>query len=1171
MSNIEAIEFALAVKRGLIPALKSGSKKSELELLDKLSADERESLRKAAAEILSDHEVSFDVAISSLDIDRNNTKKHHGSKNDDTDSHSNNEVTKDFDSSHSLIDGERYKILCECGQGGLGVVFTARDQQLNRIVALKKLHPHLASSSGAVDRFEAEAEITGELQHPAIAPIYSLGMATDGTPFYTMRFIEGKSLADRLKKDGENRSDFGTPEFRQLISTFNQVTRAVDFSHSKQIIHRDIKPANIMLGDYGETFLVDWGLAKSIEQRDHSTDANFENDSTISLLPSEKQPLKSNRTRAGDIVGTPAFMSPEQARGETELTSATDIYGLGATLFSILTGRTPFAKTDSTATLAKLRAGEIPVALDVNTEIPVELNAICRKAMHPRPNERYATANELRNDLERWLSDEPISILVESIGSRIRRGVRKRFAFVASIVVGSVACLILVAAGLIVTSSQNHELNKLNQQLTVSEESAQTSRELANLNFRHAQEIVGEFLVEVAEAPALKNGRADSEEFRKDLLEKARKYYETFIAENASDNRTRLELINAQEKLATIYKEFGDFAQCEDTCNNGLKRILLLDDSDLTPVEKADLAASFYHMRGVSQDYLGRIDESIESLKLAVQTRQEIVDLGLGDPLFIRNLTRNQGSLALALIENGQRKEADQLVDESNQTVAKLADPNHSRVADQHDFLNNKLRAAQVKSELGNTTEAIKLLHEGIERSERLVSLNPDIDDFLRLHACLTQDLASNLIEVDKHQEAEKWVTIAIEFRNRLIASGKSEFDNDLYLTAAYRSLAGIRADLGDLDKAEELSAKAVKLLQGLLRKDDQNQVVRDRLANAYKTQGDVFAAKKDFESASRAFQNGTDAMRELLRSENGDRPRNRHYLAQILNNHANLLSSLNETKQAAEKYRRAAEIIEELRVSTDDPSIAVLRDCVIILAGHGRMLGKTLVGPEGEMVLRKRVDIAKQLYEKTHLESDGHRWAWSINDLASEMTNHSSEKSNLENACNFFKESVTAWESLSPEYKKTDQFAHGLGGTLVNGSDAFKLINDFDTALKWLDDADQLMGPIARRANPHPVVKRFHGIGLRTRAKLQIQIAFDLSKKSKEDSELKSALQLLDSANKFYGNQNVSVMELQADIYMKLADPISAAEILNSALEYTIDAKHREIEDRIKMILERQ
>lgn len=1169
MPNLEAIELALAVKRGLIPASESGSKKSDLDLLNELSSSDRESIRKSAEALLSDHAASVDAAISSLDLDRDTTKQHDSNERDEAASHlnKNNQVTTDFDSAGEVIEGDRYKILRECGHGGLGVVFTARDQQLNRIVALKKLHPHLGSSSGAVERFEAEAEITGELQHPAIAPIYSLGTSNDGAPFYTMRFIEGKSLADRLKQEGGSRRDFDSFEFRQLISTFNQVTRAVDFSHNKQIIHRDIKPANIMLGDYGETFLVDWGLAKSIEQRDHPTDANFENDSTLTLHPNEKQPNKLNRTRAGDVVGTPAFMSPEQARGEIGLTQATDIYGLGATLFTILTGCTPFAKTDANMTLAKLRAGEIPVASDVNSEVPNELNAICRKAMHAKPTERYSTANELREDLERWLSDEPVSTLKESIGSRLRRSVRKRFALVASIVIGSVACLILVAAGWMITSGQNRELNKLNQQLTVSEQAAKESKQLADLNFQHAQDLVGEFFVDVAEAPALKNGRSDSEKLRQDLLEKAQKYYEAFIAENAANDNTRLQLIYAQEKLANISREFGQFSKCEQICIEALSRVPLLDQA-VSPKERAVVVASLHQIRGVSLKYLGRIDESIESLKLAIKTQQEIVDQGLADPLMIRNLSRNKGSLATALLEQGNLKKADQLISESTETVKGLADPNETLVADQIDFLMSKLQGAQVKSELDQTEEAIALLRSGIERSQRLVDLNPDNGKFLDLHACLTQDLSSNL---DETIESKKWLTIAIKYRKKLIDAGKSDFTNQLYLSSAYRSFASLEADEGNYNEAEKLVSHSISILQGLFGKEDKNAEVQDRLANSFKTKGDILSANSNYEAASKAYQNATDSMGELLRSEKGGRPRYRHALAQVLNNHANLLLDLREVKQAAEKYRRAAEMIEEIYRSSDSPSAAVLRDCIIILNGHGRMVGKTLTGGEGEAIMRRRVEYAKQLFDKTKNPNDGQRWAWSINDLASVLTNHSKAESNLKSACDCFKESREAWESLPASYQKTDKFAHGLGGTLVNGSDAFKLIEDFETAIKWLDEADALMGPIARRKNPHPVVKQFHGIGLRSRARLQTEIALKKYKVSEDPTELEEAIKLLDEASDYYDGKNVPLLELKADVYLKLGNEFSAVEALNSALEHAVESKFIEIENRIKDILNKR
>ena len=284
--------------------------------------------------------------------------------------------------------GGRFRILRFEAAGGLGEVYVAHDEELHREVALKQIKDEHADIQDRRSRFVVEAEITGGLEHPGIVPVYGLGHYDDGRPYYAMRFIQGESLKEAIKRFHQAEEPGRDPaarslELRQLLRRFLDVCNAIQYAHDRGVLHRDLKPGNVMLGPYGETLVVDWGLAKVVGRPDPT-------------LPEETlQPASGSdvaATVAGVAIGTPAYMSPEQARGDLDrLGPASDVYSLGATLYHLLTGQAPFQSTDRTALQAQVIAGEFPPPRQVHAGVPAGMDAICRKAMAREPQDRYAT------------------------------------------------------------------------------------------------------------------------------------------------------------------------------------------------------------------------------------------------------------------------------------------------------------------------------------------------------------------------------------------------------------------------------------------------------------------------------------------------------------------------------------------------------------------------------------------------------------------------------------------------------------------------------------------------------------------------------------------------------------------------------------------------------------
>jgi len=307
-------------------------------------------------------------------------------------------------------------------KGGLGEVFRATDLALHRTVAVKRLQAHRSGDAESRRRFLVEAEVTARLEHPGIVPVYALYPDAEGGPAYAMRFVEGPTLADAIKQYHDQPPD--PVVFLRLIQATVQICQTVAFAHSRGVIHRDLKPQNVLLGKFGETLVVDWGLAKVVGR----SEAEAEDPISEATLQPQSGGSNESETQMGSAVGTPAYMSPEQAAGRWNVIDhRSDIYGLGAVLYAVLTGKAPIEKGDWPAMNQKIQRGQIARPTKVKEGVSRVLEAICLKAMTVEPAGRYPSAVALAADIEHWLADEPVNAFPESVVGRVRRwGKRNR-------------------------------------------------------------------------------------------------------------------------------------------------------------------------------------------------------------------------------------------------------------------------------------------------------------------------------------------------------------------------------------------------------------------------------------------------------------------------------------------------------------------------------------------------------------------------------------------------------------------------------------------------------------------------------------------------------------------------------------------------------------------------
>ncbi len=318
----------------------------------------------------------------------------------------------------------KYEILEELGRGGMGIVYKAFDPELKRTVALKMLiGDQNANSQTQVERFIREARAAAKLKHPNIVNIYDFGEET-GKHYFTMDFVKGTSLEDALA----DREKHGLSP-RRTIEIVRDIANALAYAHSEGIIHRDIKPANILLDSGGKPYLTDFGLAKEVESPEKSL------------------------TMTGYLMGTPYYMSPEQAQGEKDLDARSDVFSLGAVMYEALADRKPFTGTQVYEILDSVVKSDPPAPRSISRLVHRDIETICMKCLEKEKHRRYQSAKELSEDISRFLEGEPILARSTGIATRVwKKAKRNKLAFVAVSI--SVLILLAVAASILVSRAR---------------------------------------------------------------------------------------------------------------------------------------------------------------------------------------------------------------------------------------------------------------------------------------------------------------------------------------------------------------------------------------------------------------------------------------------------------------------------------------------------------------------------------------------------------------------------------------------------------------------------------------------------------------------------------------------------------------------------------------------
>ena len=828
---------------------------------------------------------------------------------------------------------ERFHVIHMHAKGGLGEVWLAEDADLRRQVALKEIRGEHADNDESRSRFVQEAEITGRLEHPGIVPVYALGQHGDGRPYYVMRFIRGHSLQSAIDRYHESRlgkSIDDAPTLRQLLARLVDVCEAVAYAHSRGVLHRDLKPENIMLGLYGETLVVDWGLAKADGTPSVAEKRVVTDESVVKIT-------SGTPTRLGSALGTPGYMSPEQAFGATDqLTPATDIYSLGATMFTLLTGRAPIQGKDVSQILEDTREGNIPLPRSLVSNIPLPLQSICLRALEARSTDRYATALEMAADLQHYLDDEPVKAHRESLVDRTSRWVRRH----KSSVIAGAATLTLVAvvasgAAILIAQSRDHALQLAddNAKLATAE---RESREDAQRRQRQAEQAteqalqqqaraekyyqlaistVDQFLTGVADDDRLK--AVGLENLRRDLLVQARDFYELVI-EQADDGESPLhaERANAQQRLAEISFQVGEYEDAIAAYREAASHFLAMGEDNANASEYTILINDL----ALTLDAAGHADEALKLWRELVEPLRELIAADPDEPRYhdllatvqlntalqlttkapaeslalsaeakqhARNALKlvpddidSQNTLALlhnnhanTLISQERYQEAAAELEEADAIWSSLAATAEGWVADYYSdhmalmYLNRGVVAAN----LGDTSQAERYIQEGLDIRKRVAAKHPDAVQLQTRLATLQVTAANNYRNMGEYAASLEQSTTALEILERLHAASPELPTYRSHLAMTLLEHGTTQVAVGALQDANASIERAIKLTDSLVIEASERADYRRQRAICRYYMGQVLAEASEVVGAAEALEAAAAEMEELISGNQDD------------------------------------------------------------------------------------------------------------------------------------------------------------------------------------------------------------------------------------------------------------------------------------------------------------
>jgi non-specific serine/threonine protein kinase/serine/threonine-protein kinase len=812
-----------------------------------------------------------------------------------------------------------YELLEQIGRGGMGIVYKARQQSLNRIVALKMISAGEFASPSAVQRFQIEAEAAAKLDHPNIVPIYEIGVHR-GQHYFSMKFVEGRSLAEeirhgkfRFSTDGNFPSKADERERQSAAARLmTTVAHSVHYAHQHGVLHRDLKPSNILLDAGGQPYLTDFGLAKILEH-------------------------ELGITRSAETMGTPSYMSPEQAAGHP-LSTATDVYSLGAILYELLTGRPPFVGTNALEVLQQLAGQEPAPPQSLNPVADRDLATICLKCLEKDPVNRYASTEHLADELVRFLANEPIQARPITRREKVWRWCERKPALA-----GTLASLLLVfalglagflwqwrrgndALGAAQKSEQAERMQRFQAETnkSVAEREAATSLETVRL--------LNEMLEGVR--PAVAQGRDTT--IVREVLEKT----ETRLNQGRVEQPQVEALIRM--KLGQIHMELGDFKKAEAMLQASLALWMRLTGEDheqvaqvlnaiavslhkqfkLTEAERFHLKALATAKRTMSETNL-HIAAFLDNFGGTLQLQGNLVEAERlhRDALARREkllgeeneeVARSLHNLAFVLLAQKKFADAEQLYHKALTTLRKTGGENHPDVAASLYGLAGTFTAQ------GKLDEAYATHREALSLRQKLFGKeHTEIADSLR-------GVGLVLYAQGKTAEAEAMFRDALVMQTNILGEWHEK------VAVSMKDMALAFHKRGDPARAEPLIVKAIEIRKRLFSAE------HSKVAELLDFLGQILAAQGKFPEAEARFNESLQMRVRLFGEENLE-------VAMSLSDLAALRGQQGRFSEAEQLLAQALAMRMKL-LPPDDPAVTHSRvNLAIALRNQGSDQGKIL------------------------------------------------------------------------------------------------------------------------------------------------------------------------------------------------------------------------------------
>src|SRR5579871_3430456 len=839
--------------------------------------------------------------------------------------------------------GGRYTLNRLHARGGLGQVWLARDSTLDREVALKELRPDCVDYPPLRARFLEEAKITGQLEHPGIVPVYEVAQRPDNQrPFYTMRFINGRTLSEATQSyhQQRQRGQAGTLEQVNLLNAFVAVCNAVAYANARGVIHRDLKGRNVVLGDFGEVIVLDWGLAKI--RGDGTTKEGEPGATGPESTRGARQETNASRetTASGQVLGTPGYMAPEQAAGrQNEIDPRTDVYGLGALLYEILTAQPPFTGN----TLEQIQWNVMnqppipPRAVVAST--PRALEAICLKALAKKPADRYPSAGELAKEMQRYLADEPVLAHREPVLARLRRWTRRHRTLVTGMAALLLTAVAALAIGLVLLGRKEQE--------------AVAARNRAQANFQLARDAVEQYFVKITDNPRLKE--AGLRGLRRELLEEAGQFYSRFIQERGQEPGLEYELGRAHVYLAMVREEMGALREAIDQVQSGrdiLQKLvdrspeeatyrnqlalasnrlghMLQKNGKLAEAQEAYTQAHFLYQRLMEEfpqelDYLLGLAKVLFYEGWLAQTRRQpteaeqrylqaialqtpLLDTYPKRPKLIQSLAQVQGDLSTLYLTQfqGRQSEAEQTLRASFRLHHQLVDSDPQNPDYQIELALCHQNLGVLYARLHRFAEAETAFQAARKLSEPLANRHPDAPRYQVHLVQILANLGSLYSEKNERASAAEYEERALNLQKQLVVAWPHVPDYQAKLALLHSDRAVSYRERGQWDKAEQEYLEAVQRFEHLAEAHQEAWDYSLSLAEIYGDLGDLHLKTGKAPAALEWYGKGAARLESIHRQLPQDE-RARYQLIRMYDGVARSLTRLGRYEEALKSWDRA-------------------------------------------------------------------------------------------------------------------------------------------------------------------------------------------------------------------------------------------------------------------------